>query len=318
MRVFPLPLPTPFPVGPVNAFLLPGPPVTLVDCGPKTDAARAALEDGLTRAGYSLPAIERLVLTHGHTDHCGLAAAVAAASGAPIYAHEAEVPKFTGDQAFVEPTRALVAEAGFPASVALALFEAWKGWRRYADRVEPTHLVGDGDRLPLADGGLEVLHTPGHAQGHICLWDGETLIAGDLLLEEISPNPVIEFDRSGQRLRTLPAYLRSLRRVIALQPGLAHPGHGDLITEPAARAAEILRHHQERKEHLARQLAGRDWTLRALADEWFPDLDLRSLFLGLSEVLGHLDLLEEEGRVAIERRAGVLHYQIKPDRRDPP
>jgi len=313
MRVVPLSLPTPFPVGPVNAFLLPGPPVTLVDCGPKTDAARAALEGGLARAGHSLRTIERLILTHGHTDHFGLAATVAAESGAPIYAHEAEVPKFTGDRAFVEPTRALVAEAGFPSSVADALFEAWKGWRVYLDRVTPTHLVADGDRLPLGDGSMEVLHTPGHAQGHICLWDGDALIAGDLLLEEISPNPVIEFDRSGRRLRTLPAYLRSLRRVTTLMPDIAYPGHGDPITSPAARAAEILRHHEERKEHLARLLADRDWTLRALADEWFPGLDLRSLFLGLSEVLGHLDLLEEQGRVAIERRAGVLHYQIKPE-----
>jgi len=314
MRVVPLSLPTPFPVGPVNAFLLPGPPVTLVDCGPKTDAARAALEQGLARAGYGLRAIERLILTHGHTDHFGLAATVVAESGAPVYAHEAEVPKFTGDRAFVEPTRALVAEAGFPSSVADALFEAWKGWRAYLDRLTPTHLVADGDRLPLGDGSMEVLHTPGHAQGHICLWDGEALIAGDLLLEEISPNPVIEFDRSGRRLHTLPAYLRSLRRVAALAPAIAYPGHGDPITTPAARAGEILLHHEERKERLARLLAGRDWTLRALADEWFPGLDLRSLFLGLSEVLGHLDLLEEEGRVAIERRAGVLHYRIKPER----
>jgi glyoxylase-like metal-dependent hydrolase (beta-lactamase superfamily II) len=318
MRVVPLTLPTPFPVGPVNAFLLPGPPVTLVDCGPKTDAAREALEAGLAKAGHALRTVERLVLTHGHTDHFGLAAVVAAASGAPISAHQAEVPKLAGDLTFVEPTRALVAEAGFPPSVADTLFEAWKGWRRYADPVQPAHLVADGDRLPLADGGLEVLHTPGHAQGHICLWDGETLVAGDLLLEEISPNPVIEFDRNGQRLRTLPAYLKSLGRVIALKASLAYPGHGAAITEPATRAAEILRHHEERKELLAGQLGGREWTLRALADEWFPGLDFRSLFLGLSEVLGHLDLLEEDGRVAIERRAGVLHYWIKPDGRDPP
>jgi len=310
VRIIPLELPTPYPVGPVNAYLLPGPPITLVDCGPKTDAARAALEDGLQRAGTSLRAIERLVLTHGHTDHFGLAAAVVAASGAPVYAHEAEVPKFTGDRTFVEPTRALIAEAGFPPEISDALFNVWRGFRGHLDRIMPTHLVADGDRLPLADASLEVLHTPGHAQGHICLWDGQTLIAGDLLLEEISPNPVIEFDRSGRRLHTLPAYLRSLRRIAALAPPVAYPGHGDPITAPAARAVEILRHHDERKEHLARLLAGRDWTLRQLADEWFPGLDLRNLFLGLSEVMGHLDLLEEAGRTVVERRMGVLHYTV--------
>ncbi|MBI3998438.1 MAG: MBL fold metallo-hydrolase [Armatimonadetes bacterium] len=310
MRIIPLLLPTPYPVGPVNAYLLPGPPVTLVDCGPKTDEARAALEEGLRRASCKFEAIERLVITHGHTDHFGLAAAVAAASGARVYAHADEVPKLVGDRSFVEPARTLITEAGFPSEVADALFNVWRSFRGHLDRIAPTHLVADGDRLPLEDGSLEVLHTPGHAQGHICLWDGKTLIAGDLLLEEISPNPVIEFDLEGRRLHTLPAYLRSLHRVAALEPEVAYPGHGEPITAPAARIAEILRHHHDRKERLARMLAGRDWTLRDLAAEWFPGLDLRTLFLGLSEVMGHLDLLEEEGRITIDRRGGVLHYRV--------
>lgn len=294
----------------MNAFLLPGPPVTLVDCGPKTDQGLAALRDGLARAGTGLAQIERLVITHGHVDHFGLAATVASASGAEVYAHPADVPKMNADRAFIEPMRLFLAEAGFEPAVGDMLVEALRRYRGQFDTITPTHLLGDGDRLPLADRTLEVLHTPGHAQGHICLWDGEALISGDLLLEEISPNPLIEFAADGRRLRTLPALLRSLRRVAALAPAIAYPGHGDPIVEPAARAGELLRHHDARKEHLAGTLTGREWTLRELAAAWYPGLDRFNLILGLSEVLGHLDLLEIDGRLAIDRRGGVLHYAL--------
>lgn len=297
-------------MGPVNAYLLPGPPVTLVDCGPKTDQALAALRDGLARAGLTLAQVERLIITHGHVDHFGLAATVAAASGAEVYAHQAEVPKMNADRAFIEPMRGFLTEAGFEPSVGDMLLEALRRYRGQFDAVIPQHLLGDGDRLPLADRTLEVLHTPGHAQGHICLWDGEALISGDLLLEEISPNPVIEFAPDGARLRTLPALVRSLRRVEALAPAVAYPGHGEVIVGPAPRARELLRHHAERRERLAALLGGRPWTLRELAAAWYPDLDRFNLFLGLSEVLGHLDLLEDDGRLTVERRDGILHYTL--------
>jgi glyoxylase-like metal-dependent hydrolase (beta-lactamase superfamily II) len=86
VRIVPIQLPTPYPVGPVNAYLLPGPPVTLVDCGPKSDQTLAALRDGLARADSDLAKIERLIITHGHVDHFGLAATVVAAGGAEVYA----------------------------------------------------------------------------------------------------------------------------------------------------------------------------------------------------------------------------------------
>lgn len=310
MRITAIELPTPYPVGPVNAYLLPGLPITLVDCGPKSSEAQAALEAGLRTEGVGFADIRRLIITHGHIDHFGLAATVAAASGAEVCAHPLEVPKMTADRSFVEPLRTVIAEAGFAPVIGETVIDTFRSFRRQIDTIKPTRLVNDGDRLDLDGGMLEVLHTPGHGQGHICLrWD-DALIAGDLLLEEISPNPVIEFDTEGRRLRMLPAYLRSLRRVAALAPAIAYPGHGEPITTPVARVHEILDHHEARKNRLAEMLARRSWTLRELAETWYPNLDLFNLFLALSEVVGHLDLLEDDGRVVIERRDGVLHYTV--------
>ncbi|MGQ0570547.1 MAG: MBL fold metallo-hydrolase [Armatimonadota bacterium] len=166
----------------MNAYLLPDPPVTLVDCGPKTGEALAALREGLAAAGSSIEDIERLVLTHGHGDHFGLAATVVKASGARVYAHPADVPKLTLDRTFIGPIRLLLADAGFPESVADMVIEALRRFRSQLDPITPAVLINAGDRLPSGDRTVEVLHTPGHAQGHICLWDGEALISGDLLL----------------------------------------------------------------------------------------------------------------------------------------
>lgn len=316
MRVVCLPIPTPYPVGPVNACLLPGPPVTLVDCGPKTEAAMAALREGLASEHLEIRQVERLVLTHGHIDHFGLAAAVVEASGAEVCAHRCELPKLTGGRSLVDPMRELLSAGGFPSEVGGEILLAFRALRPHFDPVEPSRLLADGDLLPLSDGAAEVLHTPGHSRGHICLASGDTLLSGDLLLQEISPNPFVEFDGEGRRLHTLPDLLASLARIAALPLVNAYPGHGSPFSDPCGRALGLLRHHQARKERLARLVAGRPMTVREVVDAAFPGLERIGLVLGISEVLGHFDLLEADDRLVVESRSGVLYYSTN-DTDDP-
>src|SRR5262245_54128 len=90
MRIEKLVIPTPFPVGPINIYLVIEDPITLVDTGPKTDEAIAALREQLRNLGFKTESIKRIILTHTHEDHCGLAGMLQSESDARVYVHEWE------------------------------------------------------------------------------------------------------------------------------------------------------------------------------------------------------------------------------------
>jgi glyoxylase-like metal-dependent hydrolase (beta-lactamase superfamily II) len=312
MQVHRIELPTPFPVGPVNAYLLAGTPLTLIDAGPKTETAQAALEAGVRGAGSRIEDIRRVVLTHGHSDHFGNAPWVASRSGAQIFAHPSDRPKFAGERWVIDHLRTHFLAAGLPESFLRTFTERMRAMRQFFDAVTEFQPLGDGDTLDADGGRLRVLHCPGHSLGHICLYhDDGALIAGDLLLEEISPNPIVEFDERGMRIPTLPQYLHSLRRILLLNCDLAYPGHGGPIVNPNARIRELIAHHEQRKEAIHARLDSRGKTLVQLCQELYQNLDELNLMLALSEVIGHLDLLLEEKRAAMSRRSGIFFFRVK-------
>src|SRR5579859_5516631 len=85
-------LPIPFAIGSVTCYLVEGEPLTLIDCGTQTDECYTALATALGEKGYRISDIERLIITHHHSDHLGLAERIAQESGAEVWAHPATVP----------------------------------------------------------------------------------------------------------------------------------------------------------------------------------------------------------------------------------
>jgi glyoxylase-like metal-dependent hydrolase (beta-lactamase superfamily II) len=312
MQIQRIEIPTPLPVGPVNAYFLPGDPPTLIDAGPKTEETRAALEAGLGAAGFRVDEIRRIILTHGHTDHFGYAASIQQQSGAEIFGHEADRSKFSGERWIVGHLSKFFTEAGLPQAFLQSFVDTLRGYRELFDPIPHVTALQDGDEVSLGGARLRVLHCPGHSQGHICLYhdDGE-LIAGDLLLETISPNPVVEFTAEGKRIPTLPQYLQSLRRVLILNCDVAFPGHGTPIANPSARIRELIAHHDQRKEQIRGLLGPTPKTLQELTQEIYHDLDHINMMLALSEMVGHLDLLIEEKRASVQRRGRTLLYKAK-------
>lgn len=308
-------IPTPFPVGPVNIYLAEGDPLTLVDVGPRYDPARKSLGKALAGCGYRAADLQRIILTHTHADHCGLAAELVRASGAEVLTHTANLPWLAngGDahrQAFYGEA---MGWAGVPAEVLTDLAKMRRDASRFAEPVIPDHVVTNGDVLQLGNEGWQVLHTPGHSGGLVCLYQPQRrlLISSDHLLADVSSNPIIEPPLPGEtgRPRRLVEYMAQLRRVAEFDVALALPGHGPLITDHRVLISERLAFHEARARRILEVMGDDARTVHEIATVLFSDLDPVNYFLAISEVIGHLQWLEVEGWVAHAEQGGVARWQ---------
>jgi glyoxylase-like metal-dependent hydrolase (beta-lactamase superfamily II) len=300
-----LTLPTPFPIGPVNVYLVEGDPLTLVDTGPKAPVSRAALEAGLAALGHRVESLRRLILTHHHVDHIGLAAEIVARSGAEVWTHPFNRPWLANYAAERDRQRPFYQriwdEGGVPPDIVAAMAAANESMPRWTADVSTDGTLDEGAELSLGPDRWRVFHTPGHAGGLICLWEpaSRTLLANDHLIRDISSNPVLEPPplMNGPRPRRLVEYLHHLRRMAALEPAVALPGHGEPVDDVAGLVRQREAFHHRRARRLLESLDGQTLTLWELTQPLFPRLERgMDFFLALSEVLAHLDLLAANGQ----------------------
>ncbi len=310
-------VPTPYRVGPANVYVLDEGPLTLFDCGPNTPATMNALRLGLAQLGLAVEQVARVVISHGHPDHYGLAPAIQAASGARVFVGEHDLPKINERRTMFE-TGALLMETGIPMDVLVDMGERDRKMGDLHPRIEDAVPLSGGERFAFDHFTLEAMHLPGHTSGHICLLEPERriLFAGDTLLLHISPNPLLEPtpDDPTVRRKSLVEYLGTLDVLESLDLAEVWPGHGEPILDPAVTIRQIKEHHRDRKERLAERLDGEGKSPFQLAREMWRNLEGFDNFLAVSEVVAHLDLLELEGRAEQVTRDGVAFYR----RRTPP
>lgn len=306
-------LPTPFAVGDVNVFLIEGEKLTLIDAGVKTKEAKNALESQLNERGYTISDIDQVILTHHHSDHCGL---VDLFKRKELLGHEDGQRYLVRNDEFMDWQReyftGMSRKMGVP-----------KEYMKYANNVESmytysgskplTGFLKEGDKIPGHED-WSVMETFGHSQGHLSFYHEATgsLIGGDLLLGRISPNPILEPPKKKGDSRFKPQLQlnASLKRIEKEKMNIVYPGHGDNITAVRSLIEKRLRMQHERAMHVKELIGDGQSTILELAVQLFPKAIKRDPALALFETLGQLDYLESIQKVEKQDAEGVLYYRV--------
>ncbi len=306
MRIVPISVPTPFYIGPVNVYLINEDPLTLIDTGPKTKDANDALREGLRAERIRVSDIRRIVLTHAHEDHCGLARSLRdEAKDAEVLVHDWESGHRVGRLEHAEH-RILLERAGVPNEELERMRRLYEHMRLYADSFEADEYqsLEDEAELEFSNGSLRVIHTPGHTPGS-CSFIREadrTVIAGDCVLKRITPNPVLSPDPidPSKRFPSLAEYLVSLARLRTFAPTFVYGGHGEPIHDYEELFNRYLRAIRERQTQVIKLLPKGGASAWDVSRQMFPETDDVHRFLAVSEAVAHLDLAHSEGKIGVE------------------
>ena len=312
-----LAIPTPFAVGRVNVYLIEDDPLTLVDSGPNSGSSLDELERQIAAHGHRIEELGLILISHQHIDHIGLVSILAKRSGAEVAALDRLVPLVEGYReaagADDEWATELMTRNGIPPEVVTALASVSRGFRAWGARADVTQSLQDGEDLRLRDRTLRAVFRPGHSPTDTVFHDAERriLIAADHLLAHISSNPLMTRPLDGgPRPQALVTYLESLQKTRAMELDLVLPGHGDPITDHRAVIDSRLRLHRRRADKIRRLIAeAGPMSAHELAQRLWGDIAVTQAFLTLSEVIGHTDILQNEGSVREVEVDGVVRFE---------
>jgi len=315
-------LAVPGPLRHVNCWLLEdqderGPGYALVDTGMNRTETRDAWR-AVFRGPLAGARITRVIATHMHPDHVGLAGWMCAYHDAALLMTRTEW--LTAKLALADARDDVPADvvswwrmAGWDETqVAHAAARGWRGFGRIVHPLPHAYRrMREGERLAIGGREWHVMTGAGHSPEHAALFDAENgvLIAGDQLLPRISSN--VSMSHSEPLGDPLGEWLDNLARLRDLPADtLVLPGHGDPFTGAADRADAIVGEHRARLDTLAARLA--DGPIRAV--DAFPLLFARSigpdvLWMATGEALAHFRRLEVEGRAAAETVDGVRRWR---------
>ncbi|MFZ5651707.1 MAG: MBL fold metallo-hydrolase [Bacillota bacterium] len=311
--IYRIELPLPFRLDHVNSYLLRGKNGwIIIDTGlnypPSTDVWERSLKD----MGLKYSDIEGIYVTHYHPDHYGASGWLQGLTGAPVFMHRTESDfvdqMWKKGRANLPVVGELFKENGMPPNL---ITEVLDDITRIWNVIQPypsLSLLNGGEKVEMGGRKFEVIHTPGHSDGHICFFneDEGILIAGDHLLPKISSNIGLW---PASHPNPLNLFLSSLERVGGLAVKMVLPAHGPAITDCAGRVGELLDHHRQRLG-LITELAGTGASAYQICVKLFgTDLTLHEIRFALTETLAHLAYLEVNSDVYSRLEGGVVIYR---------
>jgi glyoxylase-like metal-dependent hydrolase (beta-lactamase superfamily II) len=314
-KIYKIELPIPFPLKSMNVYFIDDSPRTLVDAGIKTEVSFETLKKGLETIGVGLNSIERILITHGHIDHYGQAKRLSSLSGAPIYIHSKEygrIRSFIHSLGFI---KSILLRNGAPETLVNEAIHYMESAQIMADSLDEAFFLDDGDSILFKSMSWKTIHCPGHSPGLICFhWpEKKILFTGDHLLKEITPNPILNVPeyRPPFRYPSLKDYLNSLEKIERLDLSLLLPAHGEEVHDVKALIQKIFTHHKGRMDRILFSLSKKEKTPFQIAMDLFPGVSPFEVFLGISEAVGHLEILKEKGIVKVNEKEGKDYYSLE-------
>jgi len=305
-----------------NLYALGNGPVTLIDTGPKFPGMLETITERLKGAGIKICDIERIIITHGHIDHFGLAASIQNQIEYKVqcYIHPEDQwrlsPQNIQNGLWSQEADDFITRVGIPTGKLKAIKARFAFFKTLCDPVENLSLMEDGDIFSGDGYRLEVVHTPGHTPGSCCLFESNhrILFSGDHVIKHITPNPLVELDRSKLRnpaYQSLRAYLDSLEKIEKLDVRWVFPGHGEHMDALKEIITSYRAHHKERKELVLRAIRQKSRSVYALIEEIFPSISDAELFLASSDIYAHLEILVGDGLITIPDSGPPVIYEAK-------
>lgn len=307
-----IPLPTPFPVGPVNAFLVKHDPPILIDTGLNSEESYRVLGETLAEHGLKLNDLGAIIVTHCHRDHAGLLGRLMRETKADSYGHPLvrtlgrDTDKYP--QARREFFLEIFDEFGVPPEIREKANSRYDRFRAFSEPFELAHVLEDGEEAL----GFRAYHVPGHSPSDTLLVHPELGIAfvGDHALLGTNPNPTLQRPEPGQtRSKSLVIYQRSLARTRELDLGICLPGHGGPIEDHVAVVDKILKRQERRGQQVMKLMKAGKRTPYEVSRGLFPNLPTQHIHLGLSIAIGHMELQEERGEAQHSHVDGIIQYQ---------
>jgi len=294
----------------------------LIDTGWNSEDALQSLKQQLNEIGISPKDISQVVVTHAHGDHYGLAGRLKELSSATINLHHLEegllVPRYQNMDEFLSQTEQWFLSHGVPAHEIPTSWPSFAGAQRPAAPIQPDNTLHGGETISAGMFKLQVIWTPGHSQGHVCLYEPiqKLFFSGDHVLPVITPNISLQ---PQSNMNPLSDFINSLNMVAQLDVNLVLPAHENIFTDLRKRVTEIIEHHNLRNSEIleamkagaktAYDISTRITWMPELGGVRFKDLAQWDKRMAVSETLAHLEAMIVNGKVDKFHKDSNIYYE---------